>query len=196
MQHRYTTRFAATLQNQWHVFCRPFYCSLTLHKVPFISLVTQHILFYFIFCRSRCAVIIAKGPFYSPSNATQVHQFVWLLSKLSDPSYLVNTSKPIHCPMNVVSTKRHVVRCYPVPHILPSLSSNFSNLHRSTKVDFEPLIIILVFCAPSPNIPPGLNSSQSPKPRGMEAVVRWRGGDLVIAYTAISHTQRAVTKGR
>ena len=77
------------LQNQWHVFCCPFYCSLTLHNVPFISLVTQHILFYFILCRSCGAVIIAKGPFYSPSNATQVHQFVWLLSKIHVLSFLI-----------------------------------------------------------------------------------------------------------
>ena len=180
MQHRYSTRFAATLQNEWHVFCCPFYCSLTLHKVPFISLVTQHILFYFILFyvaavarlssqKVPCIALVTQYKFTSLSCLVAQQNPVVIFS---DPSYLVNTSKPIHCPMNVVSTKRHVVRCYPVPHILPSLSSNFSNLHRSTKVDFEPLIIILVFCAPGPNIPPGLNSSQSPKPCGMEAVVR------------------------
>ena len=197
MQHRYSTRSAQTLQNEWLLFCCPFYCSLTLHKVPFISLVTQDIFFD---VAVAAPLSTQKVPFIA--LVTQ-YKFTSLsgcsanpVVMFSDPSYLVNTSKPIHCPMNVVSTKRHIVRRYPMPHILPSLSSNFSNLHRFTKVNFDPLIVILVFCAPRPNVSPGLNSSKSPKPRGMETVVRWWGGDLVIAYTTISHTQRAVTKGR
>ena len=73
------------LQNQWHIFCCQFYCSLTLYKFSFISLVTHYIFFLFF----DVAVAARLSSQKVPSNPIQVHQSVRLLSKIQLLCFLI-----------------------------------------------------------------------------------------------------------
>ena len=78
------------------------------------------------------------------------------------PSYLILTLKPVDCPVNAIQTGGDKIPRYPLAVVLSPLSGHFSDFHWSREIKLDPLIVIVVSCAPGPRVSSTLGSSQSP----------------------------------
>ena len=92
-----------------------------------------------------------------------------------------------------ILTVRHLVSCYPLVGILSTFCDYFLDFHRSSKVHFKPLMVIVVACAPGPPVPTPFDCPQ-PRQSGIVVFVPlWRGCDLLIPDSTTLHTQGFVT---
>ena len=84
--------------------------------------------------------------------------------------HLVSTPKLVHFPVDVILTRRQIERLHPLVSILSALRSYFGDFHLSAKVHLEPLRMIVVSCAPGPNIATAFNLTQSPQSSGVKLI--------------------------
>ena len=85
-------------------------------------------------------------------------------------NYLVYTFEPVPSPVHVIHTGLQIERSHPLAIILSPLRPYLGDFHWSTKVHFEPLVVIVVSCAPGPHVLAALDLTQSPESRGVELI--------------------------
>lgn len=86
----------------------------------------------------------------------------------ADNTYHIVTLVSVHGPVCSILTVRHLVSCYPLVGILSTFCDYFLDFHRSSKVHFKPLMVIVVACAPGPPVPTPFDC---PQPRQSGIVV-------------------------
>lgn len=109
--------------------------------------------------------------------------------------HLVCTLEPVHGPMHIVHTWRQIKRGHPLTVVVTSLRDNLRDFPQSTKVHFQPLIIVVVTRAPGPNVTTFLYLTQSRKSGGV-VLIRFGGrGDAAVRDDALVwHPQGSVTQ--
>ena len=108
--------------------------------------------------------------------------------------YLIVTLVSVQAPVNSIQTWPQLVSRHPLAVILPPLRIYFRDFHWLTKVHFEPLIVIVVPCAPCSNVSTTLGSPQSSKAGGVIFVDGWRSRDLSVLDSSTAHAQGTVTE--
>ena len=78
---------------------------------------------------------------------------------------------------------------------MSALCGHLGDFQWTTEVHFEPLVVIVVFCAPGSRVRPALLSTQSPPPRSFVFAAHGRGCDAVVTESAPLQTKRFVTSG-
>ena len=79
--------------------------------------------------------------------------------------------------------------------VLSTLCRYLGDFRWSPKVHLEPLVVIVVSCAPGSHVRSSLGSAQSSQPRGVILVERRRGSDHVVSNRAFLHSKRLVAAG-
>lgn len=84
--------------------------------------------------------------------------------------HLVSTPELVHLPVNVILTRRQIERRHPLVGILSALGGYFGDFHWSNKVYLEPLQMILMSCAPGPDVATVLDLTQSSEPGSVKVI--------------------------
>ena len=109
--------------------------------------------------------------------------------------HLVCTLEPVHGPMHIVHTRSQIKRGHPLTVVVTSLRDNLRDFPQSTKVYFQPLVVVVVTCAPGPNVTTSLHLTQSCKSGGVVLIeFRWRGDTTVRDDALVWHSQRSVAQ--
>ena len=109
--------------------------------------------------------------------------------------HLVCTLEPVHGPMHIVHTRRQIKRGHPLTVVVTSLCDNLRDFPQSTKVYFQPLIVVVVTRAPGPNVTTSLYLTQSRKSGGVVLIrFGWRGDTTVRDDALVWHSQRSVAQ--
>lgn len=95
-------------------------------------------------------------------------------------TYLVLAFKPVYLPVNSIQAGRQQIARYPLISVVPSLCVHFGDTHWSWEIKLDPLVVIIVSCAPGSHVTAMLYSTQSSQPSRVMFVVLRRCGYLGI----------------
>ena len=88
-------------------------------------------------------------------------------------TYLILAFKPVDLPVNSVQAGRQQIARYPLVSVLSSLCVHFGDTHWSREIKLDPLVVIVVSCAPGSHVSSMPYSTQSSQPsRVMPVVLR------------------------
>lgn len=77
--------------------------------------------------------------------------------------YLIVTPMSVQSPMSSILTVTQLVSRHPLVSVLTSLCFYFRDFHWSFEIHLEPLMMIVVSCAPGPNVSTTFDCTQSSK---------------------------------
>ena len=89
-------------------------------------------------------------------------------------TYLILAFKPVDLPVNSIQAGRQLITRYPLVSVLPSLCVHFGDTRWSREIKLDPLVVIVVSCAPGSHVSSMPYPTQSSQPsRVMSVVLRW-----------------------
>lgn len=117
-----------------------------------------------------------SNPLFSlPTNDSTIFSFI----------YLILAFEPIDLPVTSVQAGRKQITRNPLVSVMPPLSCHFGYSHWSREIELNPLVVIVVPCAPGSHVTTMPNSAQSPKPGCVMFVVFRRYSNLGIRKPTI-----------